>query len=151
MCTLTNQTKFLTAKKPITCYKALVHFASRSYTPVQMVPIGRFCLNGNKDFVAKGTPSLVPTWIDLNDGWMKRYKNFTDKGLIHCFLKKEDAYKFGRGTTSRYSKAEIWEVEVPEGAQYVTGVNDYDFKENDPYNMLPTIASEKIKFIKMVM
>lgn len=151
MCTLTNQTKFLTAKKTRTCYKVLNHFLSCFYTPVQMVPIECSCLNGNKDFVATGTPSFVPTSLDCHNGWMKRYKNFIDKGAIHCFIKKEDACKFSRETRGRYLTEAIWEVEVPEGAQYVTGVNGYDFKENNPCNMLPTIAAERIKFIKRVM
>lgn len=152
MCTLTNQTKFLTAKKPRTCYKALMHCSSRSYTPVQMVPIKCSCLSGNEDFVAIGTPSLMPTSIVGNTdvGWMKHYKNFIERGFIHCFIKKEDACKFGREAQGHYSTAEIWEVEVPEGAQYITGVNGYDYDENNPFNMLPTIAAERIKFIKRV-
>jgi len=159
MCILVKkgQGRLRTSKKPIKAYKIICHKptsgrvwcgGSAYETPYMECALSDNIVEG-KDIFEDNAPfwltKVEESAMDgTKDSWFRKYGYIAGKGLIHCFLNKEDAL---RTTLMKYRDMVLMEVEIPAGTEYIKG--DYGYRmgnERDPHNKMPLIGARGIRF-----
>jgi hypothetical protein len=159
MCLLTNQTELAKIRVPVHCYKVISHVKDKMcddtpdyVTPMRKSTITSDMLNGYVEFVASECNNIIKPVTEgiTTPCWFRRYKNYIEDGLIHCFIDLSDAIEFMHACKSNCTSQHIWKVEIPEGASFAEGVFGYCFEEDFRPNKCRQIAANKIRFIKEI-
>ena len=154
MCLVTEQSESKIASKDITCYKVLLKLENEINNTVFYVsPVRHFTYFSNrtdlnnkvfkaeKAYWLENSPGddLEPTYID--DNGVDTYE--LNSGFFHMYKDYDSAVKAIKWLVPREKESyAIFECVIPKGSRYYEGFTSI--------YLLPSIASDKLKFIKQL-
>ena len=146
MCLVTNQLKSKIASEDITCYKVLLLTSDNFYiSPHRHFTFFENQVNPNKVFKAKKSWWTINIHGDdlelINDSGI--YVFTLNSGFFHMYKDYDSAVKaIKNSVTGERESSVIFECVIPKGSRYYEGFTST--------YLLPSIASDKLKFIKQL-
>ena len=146
MCLITNQLKSKIASEDITCYKVLLLTSDNFYiSPHRHFTFFENQVNPNKVFKAKKSWWTINIHGDdlelINDNGIDAFT--LNSGFFHMYKDYDSAVKaIKNSVTGERESSVIFECVIPKGSHYYEGFTST--------YLLPSIASDKLKFIKQL-
>ena len=146
MCLITNQLKSKIASKDITCYKILLLTSDNFYiSPYRHFTFFENQVNPKKVFKAKKSWWTINIHGDdlevINDNGIDAFT--LNSGVFHMYKDYDSAVKAIKWLVPREKESyAIFECVIPKGSRYYEGFTSI--------YRLPSIASDKLKFIKQL-
>ena len=146
MCLITEQLKPKIASKDITCYKILLLTSDNFYiSPYRHFTFFENQVNPKKVFKAKKSWWTINIHGDdlelFNDNGIDAFT--LNSGFFHMYKDYDSAVKaIKNSVTGERESSVIFECVIPKGSHYYEGFTST--------YLLPSIASDKLKFIKQL-
>ena len=153
MCLITKQSQSKIASKDITCYKVLLKLENEINNTVFYVsPVMHFTYFSNRtDLNNKVFKAEKPQWLENSPGddleqtyiGNEPVSYELNSGFFHMYKDYDSAVKaIKNSVTGERESSVIFECVIPKGSHYYEGFTSI--------YLLPSIASDKLKFIKQL-
>ena len=153
MCLITKQSQSKIASKDITCYKVLLKLENEiNNTVFYISPVRHFTYFSNRtDFNNKVFKAEKAYWLENSPGddleptyiGNEPVAYELNSGFFHMYKDYDSAVKaIKNSVTGERESSVVFECVIPKGSRYYEGITSM--------YRLPSIASDKLKFIKQL-